>query len=279
MQLSNRALSTSASTVSIQAISPVRLNIAQTSRWRSRALCTALLAGFSLPTLADALGVRAGAYRWNADYRGDVQAGGESIDIHDDLGISDDDSNVFSIAFEHPIPFLPNVLLQRTELDTSASETLSRSFEFDDEIYIASDTVNTDLDLSHTDATLYYEVLDNWVELDLGLTVRYFEEGVRLQAQTTGQRSELDLNAVLPMVYAAARFNLPLSGFYVAVDGNGVGYSGSTLFDYRAMVGYESRIGLGAELGYRSFDLSYDDDDDEAEIKIDGVFAQVFYHF
>lgn len=246
---------------------------------RRRIAGAALLTAFAAPAYADAVGIRVGAYRWSPDFGGTVESGGERIDINRDLGIDDDDANTFFVAIEHPIPVLPNLMLKRTELDTSATQRLSRTFTFDDQIYVASDIVHTDIDLTHTDATFYYELLDNWAELDLGLTVRYFEEGVRLEAELAGESSELDLDVALPMLYVAAKFNLPLTGAYVAVDGNGVGYGGSTLFDYRAAVGYESSIGLGAELGYRSFDLDYDDDDDQADIKVDGVYASVFYHF
>lgn len=250
-----------------------------TQRMRTPLLSAVLLSGLTLPALADSIGVRAGAYMWNPDISGTVRAGGEKVDLHDDLGFSDENANVFFVSIEHPLPLLPNLLLQHTQLDTNATHTLNRTITFDDTTYIASDRVKTTLDLSHTDATLYYELLDNWVELDLGLTVRVFENGVKIKSEITGQNAKLDFNSVIPMVYAAARFNLPLSGLYVAVDGNGIGYSGNTLFDYRAMVGYESPMGLGAQVGIRNFDLNYQDGDDEGDVKIDGAFAEVFYHF
>lgn len=248
-------------------------------RLRMPLLSTLLLSGLTLPAWADAIGVRAGAYMWSPDISGTVRAGGEEVDLQDDLGFSDENANVFFVSIEHPLPLLPNILLQHTKLDASATNTLSRTITFDDTTYIASDRVKTTLDLTHTDATLYYEVLDNWVELDLGLTVRVFENGVKIKSEITGNDAELDITSVIPMVYAAARFNLPLSGLYVAVDGNGIGYSGNTLLDYRAMVGYESPIGLGAQVGIRNFDLNYEDGDDDGDVKIDGAFAEVFYHF
>lgn len=228
---------------------------------------------------ADAVGVHLGTYFWQPDYDGTVRSGGEKVDINRDLGLSDDDANVIFIAIEHPIPLLPNVMVQRTKLDTKATKGLTRTFTFDDVTYTASDTVKTDLDLSHTDATFYYELLDNWAEVNLGLTVRHFDDGVTIRALNAGKSSKADLNVTLPMLYAAAKFNLPLTGLYVAVDGNGIGYSGSTLFDYRALLGYESKIGLGAEIGVRNFDLNYKDGDDRANVRVDGAYAQVFYHF
>jgi outer membrane protein len=238
----------------------------------------ALLASFAAGSHADMLGFRIGAYSWQPDYEGTVRSGGEKVDLQRDLGYSDDDASVIFLALEHPVPVLPNVLLQHTQLDSSASTVLNRSFTFDDVTYSISDSVTTDVDLTHTDLTLYYEILDNWVELDLGLTVRHFSNEVSIRSATAGD-SSADLSVTLPMVYAAARFNLPLSGLYIAVDGSGASYSGDRLIDYRALIGYETSIGLGVEVGMRKFDLSYEDDNDEANIKADGVYGQVFYHF
>ncbi|MDB6061963.1 MAG: hypothetical protein JWM78_2066 [Verrucomicrobiaceae bacterium] len=242
-------------------------------------LAIGMSAAAAMPVHADAIGVRAGFYGWNPDFDGHVKSGGDRVDLHNDLGIDDDNATVFYVAIEHPLPLLPNVLLQHTQLDTDATHQLSRTFTFDDTTYTAADTVKTNLDLSHTDATLYYELLDNWVELDLGLTIRHFDKGVKITALNAAKSSTLDIDSTIPMLYASARFNLPLTGLYVGVDGNGIGYSGNTLFDYRAMVGYETKIGLGAELGVRNFDLKYKDGDDKANVKVDGMYAELFYHF
>lgn len=251
---------------------------------RLQKLSTALLSVAALScasalTLADTVGFRAGAYLWQPSYEGTVKSGTESVDVKKDLGLSDDDANVYFIAIEHPIPVLPNILLQHSSIKTNATNRLTRTFTFDNVIYTASDSVKTDLDLSHTDATLYYELLDNWVNLDLGLTIRHFDQGVKIQSATFGTSSKADINATIPMIYLAARFDLPLSGLYVGLDGNGIGYSGNTLFDYRAMIGYESKIGLGAEVGVRNFDLTYENGSDKADVTVDGAYAQIFYHF
>src|SRR5690606_7128931 len=134
-------------------------------------------------------------------------------------------------------------------------------FVFDDRYFPPGQTVRSNIDLTHTDATFYYELLDNVVSLDAGLTVRYFDGDVKLRA-LSGEAS-LDLDDPLPMLYVAGRVALPL-GFYVGADVNGTGIRDSKLIDYRINAGWESAIGLGVELGMRKFDLDYDDDDDEA---------------
>lgn len=242
-------------------------------------LIASCIATVTAAAQADALGLRFGAQRWQQNYDGTVRSGNTNINLENDLGFDDDRGNVFFVAFDHPLPFLPNVMLQRTELRSTATTGLNRSIEFDGAVYPVATTVKTDLDLSHTDATFYYRLLDNWAHLQAGLTVRKFDQGVKIRSLTFGYSSSVDIDNVLPMLYLAAKLDLPFTGLYVGADINGIPYNGKHLYDARVNVGYELPFGLGAELGYRRFDLDYDDDDDRANVTIDGAYAGVFFHF
>ena len=153
-------------------------------------MTAAMLATFAAGTQADILGATAGAYQWKQNWEGDVQSGPDAIDMNDDLGYDDETGTSIYVALEHPIPVLPNIRLQRTDLDISERNNLSRTFTFEGDVYTAADTVDSTTDLTHTDATFYYEVLDNWVNLDVGLTVRMFDGEVRLA--TTGREGSID---------------------------------------------------------------------------------------
>lgn len=243
-------------------------------------LTTALAGALPLAASADALGFRVGAYRWMQAFDGTVEYGPDKIDIEDTLGLDDDDNNVYFFALEHPIPILPNVMLSRTEIDVSATNDISETFTFNDETFVASDTVRTEADLSHTDLTLYYEILDNWVSLDIGLTVRAFDGGITLRSTT--ESADLDLDGAIPLLYAAVKFDLPLTGLYAGGDINAISYNDSAVTDYKINLGYEMSFGLGVEAGFRSFHIDYEDEDDsdeKADITIDGAYLGVFYHF
>lgn len=246
----------------------------RSTTWMMTSLCALAL---SSTAAADVLGFRLGAYKWQADLEGTVRAGSERVSIQRDLGFDDDNFTVIYAAFEHPLPLLPNVAVARTDLDTSATARPGKAFDFDGQLFTPFDRINTNLDLSHTDVTLYYELLDNWVSLDAGLTIRRFDEGVSLAA--TGRNASLDLDETLPMLYLAARVDLPFSGLYAGVEANAVRYSDNELFDYRAHLGYVTHFGLGLELGLRSFDLTYDDGDDEADVTIEGAYGSLLYRF
>ena len=237
-----------------------------------------LASAFSTTVSADFIGFEIGAYTWQQNYDGLVQSGTDIVDLDQQLGYDDETNNSYYVLFEHPVPLLPNILVQRTELDISESNT-STGFTFEGINFPNGVTISSASDLSHTDATLYYEILDNWVSLDIGLTARMFEEGVEISS--IGQTAELDIDETIPMLYVAAEFELPLTGLYISADANGIGYSGDSFIDYRISVGYESSLGLGAELGFRSFDIDFEDDDDDevADLTIDGAYLGVFYHF
>lgn len=232
----------------------------------------------SLSTAADTLGFEVGAYQWQQNYDGTVRSGITDVDVENDLGLDDESNLSYYAVLEHPVPMLPNIKLQHTELDISETATLSRTIDFEGNLYPITATVNTDSDLSHTDVTLYYELLDNWVELDLGLTARTFGDSVKLSSPTTGTEGEVELDETIPLLYAAARFELPM-GFYLGADINGLSYDDYQLLDYRVHARWQADFGLGVELGWRSLDIDYEDGDEDADLTIDGAYLGAFYHF
>ena len=231
-----------------------------------------LAASASVSSQADVVGVTAGTYMWKQSWEGDVKAGSESIDMNDDLGYDDETGKSFYVALEHPVPVLPNIRLQHTSLDISETAQLSRTFTFDGDTYTSADSVNSTTDLSHTDGTFYYEILDNWVNLDIGLTVRMFDGEVRLAA--AGRDSAIEIDAPLPMAYLNARFELPLTGFYASGLGNVIAYGDNKVTDMTVALGYEYGV-VALELGYRNFDVQLEDDNEEANVTVDGYFVGV----
>jgi len=227
---------------------------------------------------ADILRVEVGVNAWQQDYEGRVQDGADSLSLQGTLGYGDDNGANAYFVLEHPVPLLPNIRLQRAELESAAVKALGASVEFDGEVYQVGSDVSSALDLSHTDATLYYEVLDNVVSLDLGLTVRKFDGGIRLSA--AGVSSGEDLDDVVPLAYVGARIDLPFTGLYAAADVNALSAGDVSLVDYEASLGLELNMGLGLKLGYRSFDLDYEDDADEkADVQVSGLFVGAFLSF
>lgn len=225
---------------------------------------------------ADFLGLYVGAGAWNVDFSGDVL---NSVDVDRQLGISSDTSYDIYVAFEHPIPFVPNIRLARAGIKDSGKGTVTTAFDFDGTAFAPNDEVGSNLDLTYTDLTLYYEIWDTGFDFDLGLTARKFDG--ELTINTTTQ----SIDAYLPMVYVNARVNLPFSGFYLGATGNGLTFRDSSLTDYAVKLGWSTESFIfpefGIEGGYRRFDLNADanDADVDVDVELSGPFINLVAHF
>ncbi len=242
-------------------------------------LVPSLLLASNLAQADTVFGVYAGGGSWNTAYSGDV--GVSDIDVEDVLNLDDEGRNFFYVAIEHPIPLVPNIRLQRTDISTKGSGEITSEMIFGDKSF-SDEAVSTEVDLSHTDATLYYEILDNWVNLDLGLTLRMFDGEGKIVGATSGSE-KLNVDDTAPMLYAAARFDLPLTGLSVGADINGLGYSGNTLTDFTAKISYTTDIvpliDIGVEAGYRQMQLVLDDIGDlETDFSIAGPYLSLNFH-
>ncbi len=245
-----------------------------------KTLLVTLLSGWASlagnAALADVVGWRLGANVWLQQYEGDVRSGGGNIDLEDDLNYDDDTGTSLYIQLEHPIPLLPNIMLQHTDMEVAESGFVD-GIEFDGVVY--SGDVSSRLDLTHTDTTLYYEILDNWVNLDIGLTGRFFDEGIQIRDQTSLEAGKIDIDHVVPMFYGHARFDLPFSGLTLGIEGNYISYDDDTLYDTKLNLGYTFAFGLGIEAGYRIMDFEYEDDDDFADVTVDGIYGGLYWDF
>ena len=163
------------------------------------------------------------------------------------------------------------------DLDASASSTLTRDITYGGETFSANEDINSRFDMSNTELTLYYELLDNWINLDAGLTLRQYDGQSTLRTSTTSATEDLDF--VLPMLYLDARIDLPFTGFFVDSSMNSISVDDNSISDVSVALGYESDFGLGARLGYRTLDLEFDEDDVQGDLEFEGTYLNVFYHF
>ena len=223
--------------------------------------------------------VSIGASYWSPDLSGNFNSAGEgTIDLSDDLDVGDPSMSSLVLQLEHPIPVLPNVRYQGIDLDSDGRSTLSSNITFDGQTYTAGESVRTTFDLSHEDIVLYYEVLDNWVNLDIGLDLKRFDGEVSLVGSTAS--SSIDIDETIPLLYLSARFDLPFSGFYVGADISSFSIDDSSAGDTTLKLGYRSDIGFGIEGGLKTFSIELDDADDlDTDIEYDGAFINGYFSF
>jgi outer membrane protein len=235
----------------------------------------------SSPLRADFVGFQIRTSSWTPDYKGTVALDGASagtpINIEDDLGFDDESHSDIWVKVEHPVPLIPNVRFVSSNLDASASSTVSGTINYGDSTFNDGDDLNTRFDMSNTEFTLYYELLDNWINLDAGLTVRKYDG--QSSISTTGVSEQENLDFSVPLLYVDARIDLPFTGFFVDSTLNTISVDDNSISDINVSLGYESDFGLGARLGIRTLDLEFDEDDLDADLKFEGTYLNLFYHF
>lgn len=235
------------------------------------ALCLLLLMSGS--SLADVLGFSVGVNYWQYDMDCTMRS---PLAANDSVGIGFDDAsvNIFA-AFEHPVPFLPNVRLQQNNIQAAGLIPVSdANFQNGEVVYVSGD-----IDLSHTDVTLYYEILDNWVNLDLGLTAKYFDGYSRFQYDTLID-DESDFDDWIPMVYGQAQFDLPFTGFSTAATVSALSFDSNHVTDLDLALKYQNKLGFGADLGYRTMDVDLKNINSfKSDLTIDGFYLGGRFEF
>ncbi|MFY9142802.1 TIGR04219 family outer membrane beta-barrel protein [Sulfuricurvum sp.] len=163
------------------------------------------------------------------------------------------------VYLEHPIPLIPNIRADFTPETSFVGENIGG---------IGTNTVK----FSQIDTTLYYEILDNVVDLDIGLT------GKLVDGEVTGAVNQ-SFDTVIPMVYVAAGVKIPTLPVRLDADLKYVGYSGNSISDMRIKAAWEIFAGLEAVAGYRYESLKLDENDIYSTLKIQGPFIGVGYRF
>ncbi|MCG8517314.1 MAG: TIGR04219 family outer membrane beta-barrel protein [Pseudomonadales bacterium] len=241
---------------------------------RNRILALGALLAAAPLAQADIIGAGASVSYWDAEVAGKAGQKGDLLDVENDLDLGDNSNTTIALYLEHPVPLLPNVRIAHSSLDQSGDSELTTDFGG----IGAGVPVTSDLEFEQTDLTLYYEVLDNWVNLDLGITARDFS-GELVVTQVGGAISDTTkVDAVVPMGYVAARFDLPFTGASVGAEGNAISFDGDSMYDVNAYGQYEIAL-VQLRLGYREIAVDYEDGSDRFDIDVSGPFISAGLSF
>jgi outer membrane protein len=139
--------------------------------------------------------------------------------------------------------------------------------------------VDNSLSLNMTDVTLYYEFLDNWAEVDAGLTLRYISGDMGVRSSIGND--VVDFSSWVPMLYGKARFNMPITDLSFQLEANAISYWDITAYDYELSARYTLMMGLGLEAGYKVLHLDSDElvDGFHTDIDFSGPYAAVIWDF
>lgn len=236
-------------------------------------ICSVL---YSSSTQADLfLGINAAANTWFSKHSGDVSDAPQSFN---DLGFG---SNVYSSYYlDIALIGFPEIQFSYTEISTSANGTTEGTFDLAGNSFPATTDIDTDLDIDATDLTLYWQLSDNLLGADLGITGRYIDERVRVNDGLI--TDSVELYSIIPLAFMRARFDLPFSGWYLEGDTHLVKYEGDGYSDSAVKLGWqtESITDFGLNIGYRQMSLKVEEFDGlSADLNISGPFASATFHF
>ena len=240
------------------------------------------------PVMADTLaGLYLGGQGWRTSTSGGFADDGtfSNDSTMADFNFDSQANSSLYIAVEHPVPFLPNVKVNYTTLDSDGTTALQTSFTFDGDLYTTGSDIYTQVEMSTTDLTLYYELFDNdLVSFDLGLTGKYIDGTLFVNDADTQTSGELPFSGVIPMAYSRVAIGLPFTGLGAYAEGNYLSVGDHTFSDYQIALTYSFIESLAVDMtiqaGYRNVEVDLDDlDGAYADMSWDGPFAGIEIHF
>ncbi|MCG2608640.1 TIGR04219 family outer membrane beta-barrel protein [Acinetobacter sp. SM34] len=224
-------------------------------------LCLTLGLGAFSSAQADVIAVKGSIDYWN--YSTDLTQPASPLpqaQMQDDHGLS------FSVAVEHPVPFLPNAKIKHSHLQANSEQSFAG--------------VNShQVDLTYTDFILYYEVLDNIVSADVGFGAKRLSGDIVQNVTNT-----LDVSSTIPMLYAQAGVKLPFTGLSVGAEASFAALNDEQITDAQAEFKYNFidsvLVDVGTKVGYRILDIQLEEGSNaETKLKFKGPYLGVEAHF
>lgn len=239
-------------------------------------LCLSML--MSVKSHAEVFDISVGTQYWDYDLKGNVRT---DIAAEGSVNINfKDNSNVdYFIIFEHAVPYWPNLKIKRNNIQSDGL----MSVRLPDVLSGNIARVNADINLSHTDVVLYYELMDSWVNLDLGLSAKYFNGHNRFKyvlLDYTLYRDDTKFSDWLPMLYLQTQFELPLTGLSAKAAVESITFDRNRATNFELSLQYQNSFGLAADIGYRKLDVNLKNYKNfKSDLKANGYYLGVNYSF
>lgn len=130
--------------------------------------------GIIFSTSGHAFEVKMGGGGWIANIDGEIGDPESSISASD-LGLDEETHDYYFAQIEHELPVLPYLRIAKLNYAQEAQALIPVDFTFGDTTFTAGSIVDSRIDLSYTEASLYYPIFNDWLRVDLGLTVRDYD--------------------------------------------------------------------------------------------------------
>lgn len=206
----------------------------------------AFMAVSAAPAKADwFFGVYAEGQYWAPEATGSY--GTQNNQLEYDL--EDEGQMQLAVALHHPIPLIPNIRLERQEMETTGFRSGADS---------ATANQHT-VDLQHDTVTLYYRLLDNQLaRIHFGVSAKRFDGYVGETFSGNGYV----VDETIPTGYLMGSVGLPFSGLSVYGRGHLLAFDDNKVQDIEAGVQYRlfntALLDGSIQVGYRAFNLELD---------------------
>lgn len=221
-----------------------------------------LVACLTQQLMADTvLGIHLSATSWQVDNEGIVTTALQPSDL-DALLADGENAQVLTFKLEHPLPGLPNIGFSRSDFDTNGE----------------NQGIFSSLSSTHDEVLLYYELLDNWVSLDLGVSLMQVQDSFAIGTANSLVRTSVD--EYLAGGYAMVQFDFPTTNLYLTGTLTLADMSDYEVSRQSIGLGWEGDWGLGVELGYKRSSRAWENIQlSDADYDLDGYYASLKYHF
>ena len=222
----------------------------------------ALGMGLSGLAQADVIGVKGDLSYWAYDGQANMAAQTAASD----QDLERKGAAQLSLAIEHPVPLIPNAKIRYVNLKTQTENEVAGQPVYD-------------INMDHADFILYYEILDNIVNADVGVGATTLNGHV-----TTLALSKTDIDKTVPVIYATAGANLPFTGLSAKGEVLYSNFNDAKITDAQAELQYNFidnlLVDVGLKAGYRILDIKLDDyEKNDLKFNFKGPYIGLDIHF
>lgn len=222
----------------------------------------ALGMGLSGLAQADVIGVKGDLSYWAYDGQANMAAQTAASD----QDLERKGAAQLSLAIEHPVPLIPNAKIRYVNLKTQTENQVAGQPVYD-------------INMDHADFILYYEILDNIVNADVGVGATTLNGHV-----TTLALSKTDIDKTVPVIYATAGAKLPFTGLSAKGEVLYSNFNDAKITDAQAELQYNFidnlLVDVGLKAGYRILDIKLDDyEKNDLKFNFKGPYIGLDIHF
>lgn len=222
----------------------------------------ALGMGLSGLAQADVVGVKGDLSYWAYDGQANMAAQTAASD----QDLERKGAAQLSLAIEHPVPLIPNAKIRYVNLKTQTENEVAGQPVYD-------------INMDHADFILYYEILDNIVNADVGVGATTLNGHV-----TTLALGKTDIDKTVPVIYATAGAKLPFTGLSAKGEVLYSNFNDAKITDAQAELQYNFidnlLVDVGLKAGYRILDIKLDDyEKNDLKFNFKGPYIGLDIHF